>query len=129
MLIDLAKFFIEDIKDCLAISSFILNHDEVYGEFLLLGLPMVKQEVDTRFATTTIAVESVLLVWDDLPSFLMSKRIQTYLKRADTNYISSSILWTKVTAPVPNGMGVPMMMHSLTPQISSVRPRAAASKR
>lgn len=31
--------------------------------------------------------------------------------------------------PEPSGIGIPMMMHSLTPTISSVRPWTAASKR
>jgi hypothetical protein len=31
--------------------------------------------------------------------------------------------------PVPRGMGMPMMMHSETPTIASVRPCTAASKR
>jgi len=83
LLIDLATFFAEDIKLCLEIVAFILNHDEIYGAFLELGLPMVKQEVDTRFASTTIACESVLVVWDDLQSFFVSRRVKAYIEKVD----------------------------------------------
>ncbi|XRB15185.1 hypothetical protein RI054_09g50250 [Pseudoscourfieldia marina] len=89
LLFDLAKYFMVDIKLCLAIASFILNHDEIYGAFLELGLPMVKQEVDTRFASTTVAVESIVLVWEDLPSFFLSRKVQDYLPRSDKNYFSN----------------------------------------